>query len=276
MSRTIAFVKMSGGGNDFVMVDNREGILSEEELVPFTQYVCPRRTAVGADGAIFLEPADEEAGLDFRMRYINADGSEADMCGNGARCIASFAASLDVAGKEMRFATLAGPIGAWVGTNGGTDVKIEMTEPSGIESRSIDENGGEAKFLDTGVPHAVVFVDDVTTVDVRKEGRNLRNHQAFAPAGANANFVQLRDDGLKLRTYERGVEDETLACGTGAVAAALCAANDHGRTSPLPVEVASGETLTIHFEGEGPKFRRAYLEGPAVVVYKATIEWAGI
>ena len=232
MQRAIPFSKMTGSGNDFVMVDNRRELLAEGELVPFTQAVCPRRTSVGADGAIFLQRPEPGSGLAFHMRYFNADGSEADMCGNGARCIALFAAEHGAAGQQMRFQTGAGPIEAWITAAG---VKVELTRPSPIARRRLEDlpaELAEVYHLDTGVPHAVVFAADAAAVDVRDWGRRLRHHGAFAPAGTNVNFVQRADGGLAIRTYERGVEDETLACGTGATASALAAAYALGLESP--------------------------------------------
>ncbi len=285
MSRTISFTKMSGSGNDFILVDNRAAVLAEDQLVPFTRAMCPRRTSVGADGAIFLAltRTPGESDLDFRMRYFNADGSEAAMCGNGARCIAAFAHALGAVDGEMRFATPAGPIQAWI-TNQG--VKVELTPPSAIEKRALPglpKDMQTAYFIDTGVPHAVLFVEQIADVDVRERGRKVREHAAFAPAGANANFVSPSPSGngdgsasvsaIAIRTYERGVEDETLACGTGAVACALVAAHVRGLGSPVRVKVASGDVLVIHFDGEGPSFTKAYLEGPARTVYRAEVAW---
>lgn len=283
MSRTISFTKMSGSGNDFILVDNRTPVLAEDQLVPFTRAMCPRRTSVGADGAIFLARTPGESDLDFRMRYFNADGSEAAMCGNGARCIAAFAHALGAVDGEMRFATPAGPIQAWI-TNQG--VKVELTPPSAIEKRALLGLAADlqtAYFIDTGVPHAVLFVERIDDVDVLDCGRKVREHAAFAPAGANANFVEPSPDGngngnasastIAIRTYERGVEDETLACGTGAVACALVAAHVRGLSSPVRVKVASGDVLVIHFDGEGPSFTKAYLEGSVRTVYRAEVTW---
>jgi diaminopimelate epimerase len=268
---TIRFWKMNGAGNDFVVVDNRAGTVGGARLAEFARRVCPRRTAVGADGVLLVEPSGDRA-CDFRMRYLNADGSEASMCGNGARCIAVFAHAVGAAGPRMRFLTGAGIVGAEVA---GLGAVIDMPEPTEPERRRIEvgRENVDLWFLDTGVPHAVVPVDDVEKVDVAGLGRAIRRHEAFAPAGTNADFISRgRDGALAIRTYERGVEDETLACGTGASAAALVAARVWKLPSPVEL-TARGGRLRVHFEERDGRFGGLRLEGPAEVSFRGELEW---
>lgn len=269
----IQFKKMSGAGNDFVVADNRERIVPESGRAELIERWCRRRVGIGADGVLLLEPA-QGAG-DFRMRYYNADGGEAESCGNGARCIARFALLVGAAPAEMRFETQAGIYEAVVGAE---EVTISLSDPTDLR-RNVKlpdvaglPDGGRVDFINTGVPHVVVRMDDVQAVDPVAVGRPIRHHQAFAPAGANANFIAPRDEGgLAIRTYERGVEDETLACGTGAVASALVASLHGWATSPTPVKTRGGPVLTIHFERAGEGFRNIRLQGEARVVYEGTI-----
>ena len=260
------FVKMSGTGNDFIIADNRGGRIPEESKADLARALCRRRTSVGADGLLLLEMSDA---ADVRMRIFNPDGSEPEMCGNGSRCLAHFARSIRAAGPEMTIETRAGIIRAKVG---GEVARVELTRPGGLASRGELEFAGgrrEVLFANTGVPHAVVFVDDLEAADVRGWGRALRHHDEFAPAGANANFVRIESAGrIAVRTYERGVEDETLACGTGVTASALASAWREGWDSPVTVRVRSGEELDVHFRGDPPDYDRAMIEGPVAVVFR--------
>jgi diaminopimelate epimerase len=267
---TLKFWKMNGTGNDFIVVDNRDGVVAEGQHADFAVRFCARRTAVGADGVLLVEPAPED-GLDFRMRYFNADGSEAEMCGNGARCIAAFAHAIGVAGEEMRFMTGAGPVGATITELG---VIIDMPACTPPEEKSIAVGGRRLDlwFLSTGVPHAAVPVKDLDAVDVASQGRAIRYHESFLPAGTNANFMCRKSTGIAIRTYERGVENETLACGTGASACALVAARAWELTSPVDVEVLGGK-LRIHFQETDGKFSAVRLEGPAEVAYRGELDW---
>ncbi len=267
---SLKFWKMNGTGNDFIVADNRDGAVPESQLSEFAARFCPRRTAVGADGVLLVEPPPE-AGLDFRMRYLNADGSEAEMCGNGARCIAVFAHAIGAAGEEMRFATGAGPVGARITELGAI---IDMPEPTAPEERSIAVAGKRLDlwFVSTGVPHAVVPVKDPQEVEVTSLGRAIRYHQSFLPAGANVNFMSRRGSGITIRTYERGVEGETLACGTGASAAALVAHGLWQLPSPVDVEVEGGR-LRIHFSAGDGEFSELRLEGPAETAYRGELDW---
>ena len=271
----IHFKKMSGAGNDFVVIDNRDGIVPEAGRARLIEQWCRRRVDVGADGVLLVEQPDGDA--HFRMRYYNADGGEADSCGNGARCIAKFAHLIGAAPHQMRFETKAGPYEATVAADGAGDVTVSMSDPTDLR-RAIDLDIpdlwlGKVDFINTGVPHAIAIADDLETVDIVAVGRAIRYHQAFAPAGTNANFIRLREDGgIDIRTYERGVEDETLACGTGSIAAALIAnLGGHG-TSPAPVYTRGGPILKIHFERAGETFSRIQLEGEARVVYHGVMD----
>lgn len=261
---TVAFYKMSGSGNDFVVIDNRSGAVNAESSPDFVRRVCRRRLSVGADGVIFVEPSQV---ADFKWRFYNADGSLAEMCGNGARCAARFAYLNKISGRQLAFETMAGIISAQVIHR---RVRLKMTEPSSLRYDlpvALEGKTWSVCSVNTGVPHAVLLVDDVTQADVLGIGRQIRYHAAFAPAGTNVNFVAVnRDRSLAIRTYERGVEDETLACGTGAVAAALVAAGKVGLTSPVTVRPRGG-TLNIHFTADGETFASVYLEGDARVVY---------
>jgi diaminopimelate epimerase len=274
---SIPVVKMSGTGNDFLMVDNRKGRLKEGDLAPLTREACPRRISAGADGLILIEPA-RTAGHEYRMRIFNADGSEAEMCGNGSRCCAIFAAQIGAAGTQQVIETLAGTLHAEVADDG-RSAKVQLSPPDTMVVREgVPVLGQNLKLhsLNTGVPHAVLFVEDVARVDVRAMGTAIRHHEVFKPKGTNANFVQpLGGNAIQLRTYERGVEDETLACGTGACASAIITALVHNYAPPIKVHVASGDVLAIHFEldRQGKTSSRPYLEGAVRTVYRGEYYW---
>lgn len=271
--RTVPFVKMSGTGNDFVMVDNRSGALKESDLAALARAACPRGTAVGADGVVLIEPA-QAPGHAYRMRIFNADGSEAEMCGNASRCVAVLAAQLGVAGREQVIETIAGTLHATAAPDG-RSAKVQLSPPGRMKLKKGLRAAGRSRdcyFINTGVPHAVCYVKDVSKVKVRKLGRAIRYHAAFKPKGTNANFVELPGDGaIRLRTYERGVEDETLACGTGAVASAIIAAESEKMSSPITIETQSGEKLKVYFESVKGRFKNVYLEGKAKLVYEGVL-----
>jgi diaminopimelate epimerase len=264
----LSFTKMNGAGNDFVMIDNRDGSLALDAAR--VALLCDRHRGVGADGVLAVEPAQQ--GADFRMRYYNADGGEAEMCGNGARCFARFARRLGSSNSELSFETLAGVIKA---SFLGSLVRITMSDPhSHRPPIDLEINGKmlNVHFLNTGVPHAVVFADDIDVIDVARDGAALRYHSAFAPKGANANFVRvLTPNSIALRTYERGVEGETLACGTGVCAAALLHSLRAGSFSPIQVKVRGGDTLEVGFERSTSGFHHVTLTGPADFVFDGTI-----
>jgi len=265
---TVPFTKMSGSGNDFILIDNRGGTLDEGSLDAFVVGVCRRRLSVGADGVILIEGAQT---ADFRWRFFNADGSPAAMCGNGARCAARFAVLQGVCGPRLRFETGAGVIAARVD---GSRVRVKLTEPGELQTDvRLELAGGAAgvSCIDTGVPHAVLVVDDVGRVDVAAVGREIRFHPRFAPAGTNADFISAEPGGIAIRTYERGVEAETLACGTGAAAGALVAAHTLGLPSPVRVRTAGGDVLTVFFERRAGRFCDVHQEGDARVVYHGVV-----
>ncbi len=273
----IPFTKMTGSGNDFLIIDNRDMKVSPEEGRELARLACRRKLSVGADGLILIENDPE---TDFAWRFFNADGSEAEMCGNGARCAARFAILKGITNKErFSFRTLAGIIQARVS---GQTATVAMTQPRGLEPHISIEVGGRGMsldFINTGVPHAVYFTGspkELEEMDICGRGRAIRYHERFQPAGTNADFAFVTDlHHMQVRTYERGVEDETLACGTGCIAGALTAAAGGLVESPVSVLTRSGETLTIHFEkvleGNRTSFSAVFLEGGARVVYDAEL-----
>jgi diaminopimelate epimerase len=265
----ITFYKMSGGGNDFIIIDNRVGVVDEKNLSHWIASICRRKHSVGADGLILIENSEQ---ADFKWRFFNADGGEAEMCGNGGRCVARLANLEGIAGPRLSFETQAGVVRAEI-TDG--QVKLEMPQPSTMELDYPLQVGGETFTVSSvivGVPHVIVWVDDVDAAAVFKTGRAIRYHEHYAPAGTNANFVQAQPGGaLAVRTYERGVEDETLACGTGSVAAALIASAKGMVTSPAVVQTRGGERLKIYFDRHGDAFREVFLEGDARVIYEGKL-----
>ncbi|MDI6753080.1 MAG: diaminopimelate epimerase [Thermodesulfobacteriota bacterium] len=267
--RETPFFKMSGSGNDFILIDNRQGILDADRLGDFVRRVCARKVSVGADGLILVESSNR---VNFRWRFFNSDGSEAEMCGNGGRCAARFAVIKGIAPSRLSFETLAGIIEAEVN---GRQVKLQMVQPTGLKLNldvPIDGQNHQLYFINTGVPHAIKMVEDAAAVAVKDLGRKIRFHAQFQPAGTNANFVQpVNRKHLKVRTYERGVEDETLACGTGAVASALIAAAKGLVDSPVMVETTGGEILNIYFQSKGDGYERVFLEGDTKVVYEGSL-----
>jgi diaminopimelate epimerase len=259
----IDFTKMVASGNDFVVLDNRKRKITG--LPGLAKKICDRNFGAGADGLIVLEPSKR---ADFKMRIINSDGSEAEMCGNGARCAALYAKENRLAGKKMRFETLAGVIEAEIS---GDRIRLKMSDPKDIKlgmDLTIDGRGRSVNFVNTGVPHAVIFTDKIGGLDVKDLGRKVRYHSAFAHRGTNADFVEPQKGNLlKVRTYERGVEDETLACGTGVVASAVIAAAIRGFRSPARCLTKSGEILKVYFKKSGDAFKDVYLEGGASKVF---------
>ncbi len=271
MDRTVIFSKMSGHGNDFIVIDNRD-IDRKIDWSRQASVWCKRRVSIGADGLLLIEPS---AVADFRMRIFNADGSEAEMCGNGARCAAAFAVRKGIAQPKMVMETMAGPVGASVD---GEMVAIQLTNPSFLRDVGFVElDGGKVHcyFLNTGVPHTIVFMDalsDVPADEIEKVGCELRFHDVFSPEGTNVDFVQvIRPGYIKTRTYERGVEEETLACGTGAVASAILSSvfRDAG-DSPIDVEMPGG-TLTVDFAIGEDSFGDVWLKGNVAFVYEGNV-----
>lgn len=265
----VEFWKMSGSGNDFILIDNRDGRIKDEEMGPLVKSACRRRESVGADGVIFVVGSDR---YDFGWRFFNADGGEVEMCGNGGRCVSRFAYLKGIAGPKMTFETLAGPISAEVK---GRLVKVLMPRPGRLSvDLDLDYQQGwkSCDFINTGVPHVVVGVEMLSTHPVIEDGRIIRYHSRFSPEGTNANFMKrIGPNELEIRTYERGVEDETLACGTGAIACALVASIREMIDSPVRVKTRGGEELTIHFKRENGSFEQVWLEGNTSVVYQAQL-----
>lgn len=264
----IAFWKMNGAGNDFIVIDHRKPLIPVERMAEFARLVCRRKFSVGADGLFLLEPSQV---ADFRWRFFNADGSEAEMCGNGARCVARFAYMNGLAAARMRFETLAGIIDASVAD---TQVTIRMPAPHSLQLDVEVEAAGQGwtvHSVNTGVPHLVVFVDDLDRVDVDALGRTFRYHARFAPAGTNVNFVARDKERLAIRTYERGVEAETMACGTGATAAAVVAVARGLAASPVQLTTRGGVPLRVQFSGDGPAADHVLLRGPAHLVYRGEL-----
>ncbi len=269
----IDFFKMSGSGNDFILIDNREhaveAAIGSMPVVEFVKAVCEAKVSLGADGLIMIQKSTK---ADFAWRFFNADGSEVEMCGNGGRCAARFALLNGIAGMRMSFETVAGIIDAEVKSD---IVKLRLTDPFDLrlgETLPLDGHNITVDSINTGVPHVVHFVDDVSSYNVFDIGRKTRYHEHYQPRGTNANFVEPVDrHTLKVRTYERGVEDETLACGTGSVAAALIAAWKGLVEGPVDILVKSGETLRIYYEKTPQGFEKVYLEGKAKVVCQGSL-----
>jgi diaminopimelate epimerase len=263
------FSKMNGAGNDFVVIDNRSKALnlSAQQIV----LLCDRHRGVGADGVLLVEPAQGSA--DFRMRYYNADGGEAEMCGNGARCFARFADRLAGPLNPISFETMAGMIEAELD---GDLVKLEMGLPTDLSPERHLEIAGQkltVHSVNTGVPHVVTFVEDLEGTPVHEWGRAIRYHQAFRPKGTNANFVRIIEPGkIVIRTYERGVEAETLACGTGVTAASIIYASLFEVASPVLIQVRGGDWLEVGFERVKDGFRHVTLKGPADFAFEGQVE----
>ncbi len=280
MMPRIHFYKMTGAGNDFILIDNRKGVIDADHCQDLVRSVCRRRLSVGADGLILIESDPE---VDFKWRFFNLDASEAEMCGNAARCASRFAYLTGIVDKpRMAFRTLAGIIEAELLDN---RVKAQMTVPNSLQmdlSIEIKDRSFDLDFINTGVPHAVCFVaneDELEEVDILNWGRSIRFHPYFQPSGTNANFASVRDiRHISVRTYERGVEGETLACGTGCIASALIAAARKLARSPIEVKTRGGESLTVYFETNGENhgsnetpFTSVHLEGEARVVYEGEL-----
>jgi diaminopimelate epimerase len=254
----VDFNKYEGTGNDFVIIDNRSlSFPSGREIIAG---ICHRRFGIGADGLILIEPSDE---ADFTMRYFNSDGNESTMCGNGGRCTAHFAMKHGIAKASMRFMAADGIHHALVSDS---VVNLSMSDVTGITG------SGDTLFLNTGSPHLVMFVDDTGAVDVKSEGRRIRYSEQYAPDGTNVNFVSLREGKIVVRTYERGVEDETLSCGTGVTASAIASVvSGHFDSNHVMVETRGG-ILSVSFRRDGPTAREIMLTGPATFVFSGEIE----
>ena len=272
------FTKLQGSGNDFILIDNRDGSVYEkiEELgvclKEFIVKLCEPHTGVGADGLILIEEPQDKKN-DFRWQFFNADGSEAEMCGNGSRCAVRFCYDKGIVDKNVSFETLAGVIKAQV-LEGGKRVKVRLTPPTEPVEKTLEIDGDKLSgvFINTGVPHFVVPVEDLDSLDIVKLGRAVRFHKEFEPKGTNVNFIQaINNKGIKIRTYERGVEGETLACGTGATAGAIVA-YIKGLVKEKPIEVLtkSEELLKIDFSDD---LKEVFLDGSVYKVYDGVLSY---
>lgn len=258
----INFYKYHGTGNDFILIDNRMRQFIPSQ--PGIARLCKRHTGIGADGMILLERSQR---ADFSMRYFNADGREATLCGNGGRCITAFAASLGLIENKTVFAAVDGLHYAELTESPGGEqlVRLKMNDAGNIR----ETMGG--KWIDTGSPHLVIFSDNLAEADVFTEGRMIRYNKVFSPDGVNVNFVEIQAEDIFVRTYERGVENETLSCGTGVVASALALAYDRkNMESPVSIKTKGG-LLKVWFEKEKEAFKNIWLEGPVAFVYKGKI-----
>lgn len=269
MAKTIHFYKFQASGNDFVVIDHRKKVISN--LKAFAARVCPVHTGIGADGVLVIE---KSANVDFTARIFNADGSEAEACGNGFRCVGRFARDILKYPSQMKFESISGLISA--------DVKKDKVRVQLVQPKVLRQNSGisvcgedfEYDFFNTGVPHVVIFVDRLEKVNVFEWGRAIRIHKQFSPKGTNVNFVKHRGGSkITVRTYERGVEDETQACGTGSTASALAAVMKFGVKSPVEVLTRGGEVLKVSFEfDDAGRPLKAFLEGRANFVYEGKIK----
>jgi diaminopimelate epimerase len=254
----IAFNKYQGTGNDFIIIDNR-GNLFNPSGSKLIKKLCDRRFGIGADGLILISMDPE---YDFRMTYFNSDGNESTMCGNGGRCSARYALSSGIAGRQMQFRTIDG-IHRAIAEDG--IIKLQMNDVN--EFRLIGKN----YFINTGSPHYVIFTDNADAVDVFNEGKKFRWSDEFKPGGTNVDFVEITGNSLYVRTFERGVEDETLSCGTGVTASAIAAVlTGHFDKSPVNVKTRGGN-LTVNFNISGEHASDIWLSGPAEFVYKGEI-----
>jgi len=250
------FFKYQGTGNDFIMIDNRTSFFPKNDIDLINQ-LCDRRFGVGADGLILLEDSYNQ---DFTMVYYNADGKEGSMCGNGGRCIVAFANQLGIIENETTFNAIDGLHYATIKNN---IVSLQMIDVDTIESTN------NHLFLDTGSPHHIKFYDDISNIDVKKMGAKIRYGAPYFDSGTNVNFVeQITEDSFKVRTYERGVENETMACGTGVTAVAIAANNSHKTSAnSIKIEVLGG-TLEVSFKKQGDRYTDIFLKGPAEFVYQ--------
>lgn len=259
----LVFSKYHGTGNDFILIDNRSQkiSLSKEQI----SLLCHRQFGIGADGLIMISDLH---GFDFQMNYYNSDGGEGTMCGNGGRCITAYAGTRGVFNRVAKFSAIDGEHHAEILSVDGNQFYVSL-KMSDVDKIIEFEDG---YFLNTGSPHFVRFVDDIEKVNVYEEGKLLRWDQRFQPDGTNVNFVELKENQLIVRSFERGVENITLSCGTGVTASALVA------STILDKEISSfeintfGGNLKVRFERIGSEFKNIWLEGPAIKVYEGHVE----
>lgn len=255
----IQFYKYQGTGNDFIIADNRDGKikLSQQQVA----FLCHRRFGIGADGLMLLEP---ETGYDFKMVYYNSDGNESTMCGNGGRCIMAFAKLLGVIKDEATFVAIDGPHHATIDRQG--IVHLAMQDVHHIAAKD------DHAILNTGSPHYITWVDDVDGTDVFTNGRGIRNGESFQPKGINVNFVQVLENSIKVRTYERGVEDETLSCGTGVTAAAIATTKQAIGKFDIAIHTPGGELKVAFNKSTTDSATDVVLTGPATLVFEGEID----
>jgi len=257
------FSKYEGAGNDFILVDNRNKEFSSINNTETIKYLCDRHFGIGADGLMILELKND---FDFEMRYFNADGREGSMCGNGGRCIVAFAKHLNLIQAETNFLAVDGPHYAIISENGNW-VSLQMIDVQEINS------DGDAFVLNTGSPHYVIQVEDLASKDVYKDGKDIRYNETYSKNGVNVNFVEDFGDHYFVRTYERGVENETFACGTGVTAVSMAMAKKKGLTGEIKNSIkVPGGNLSVRFNYDGNLFNNVFLEGPATFVFEGTIE----
>lgn len=271
--KEVQFYKMVASGNDFIVIDNRGSKFTEagHSLSEVAGILSERKLSVGADGMLIIEDSKK---ADFKMRIFNPDGSEVEMCGNGSRCAALYGVERGIAEKDMKIETLAGILEANVV---GLKVKLKLTDPLNArlnKSLKIGKKIYKIHSINTGVPHAVIFSENIQKINVERLGREIRHHKSFEPEGTNADFVKIiGPNEISVRTYERGVEAETYACGTGAVASALISSLFHGLKSHIDVNTKSKEILRVYFNIKGKKIKDVYLEGEAKMVYTGRIDY---
>lgn len=256
------FYKYQGTGNDFIMVDNRDNIFSKNDT-KLIEFLCDRRFGIGADGLILLE---NDGSTDFRMVYYNSDGNQSSMCGNGGRCIVAFAKHLDIIDDETEFVAVDGLHYGRIDDEG--IVSLQMKD---VNMVTVYE---DYVFMDTGSPHHVEMVENLEEFDVKKVGSNIRNSGLYGDKGSNVNFVTQTDaDKFAVRTYERGVEDETLSCGTGVTAVAIAMKITGRTTSDTVIMQTQGGELQVSFTQKDKHFQDIFLKGPALQVFKGEMEW---
>ncbi|MBW2961486.1 diaminopimelate epimerase [Mesonia aestuariivivens] len=256
---TVKFYKYQGTGNDFIMIDNREMFFKNDTKI--IQHLCDRKFGIGADGLILLEHSEDKED-DFKMVYFNSDGNQSTMCGNGGRCLVRFAEFLNIVDKSATFTAIDGKHRAKIEND---KIHLQMQNVHGIKEL------GDEYFLDTGSPHHIVFTSDVHQLDVKKEGAAIRYNDIYKNEGTNVNFVEPQEEILQARTYERGVEDETLSCGTGVTAVAI-AATFAKKYHTLPVKIKTpGGLLEVNFKQNETQFTEVWLSGPALQVFQGDI-----
>lgn len=261
----LSFSKYAGSGNDFVLIDNRESkFVATPALV---RSLCDRKRGIGADGVIALEKGTKAP---FRMRIYNADGFEAEMCGNGIRCLKKFIEELGITTSPLLIETHERLLEV---SNAGVEIRASMGDPTEYQKEIDLGEGIKVDYINTGVPHAILFVNDLDTFDINKWGPYIRNHPHFQPRGTNANFVEKKENELFVRTWERGVEGETLACGTGVVASALLAAERYSLMAPIAVTPKSKEAIMVDFKINDNQIRDVTQTGPAHYIFQGSFNY---